>query len=141
MSGDLIKAAKLWAKTSQKTQRTYLVGRWGGCRVLIFENADEGEGQPTHWLMLGDAEVGQPQQPQQPADQRPLPLERSAPPAGGNGRDADFGRAPAKPSASPVARGDGWRGSRYVRPREGAERARVADDTPFYDDSLEDIGR
>jgi hypothetical protein len=32
-------------------------------------------------------------------------------------------RAPAKPPASPVARGDGWRGSQYRRPANGAQRA------------------
>src|SRR3954462_1848362 len=83
---DLIKAAKLWAKTSQKTGGTYYVGRMGGCRVLGMENRDrQGEGEPTHRLLLGDAEGGQaqPQQQQQPrADQRPLSLDR--PPAGGS---------------------------------------------------------
>ena len=55
----LLKAARLWAKTSQKTGRTYYVGRWGGCRVLILEN-DRREGEDantnTHWLLLGKAE-------------------------------------------------------------------------------------
>jgi hypothetical protein len=53
----LLKAARLWAKTSQKTGRTYYVGRWGGCRVLILENdRREGEDGNTHWLLLGEAE-------------------------------------------------------------------------------------
>jgi hypothetical protein len=51
----LIKATGLWAKTSGKTGRQYLVGRLGGLRVLIFENVDAGEGDPTHLLMLGEA--------------------------------------------------------------------------------------
>ena len=64
------------------------------------------------------------------------------------------GDAPAKPSArqrpesvaqrSPArhqGQGDGWRGSRYRRPANGARRAPAADDAPFYEDSLEDIGR
>ena len=38
-------------------------------------------------------------------------------------------------------RGDGWRGSAYRRPPNGAARAPAADHAPFYDDSLEDIGR
>jgi hypothetical protein len=54
----LIKTAKLWARTSEKSGRTYLTGRWGGCRVLVFENDKEGDGEPTHWLMLGDADRG-----------------------------------------------------------------------------------
>jgi hypothetical protein len=66
----------------------------------------------------------------------------SQPPAEGNERRRAFhSDAPAKPSASPVARGDGWRGSRYVRPANGAQRAQVADDGAFHEDSLEDIGR
>ena len=56
----LIRAAKLWRKRSQRNGREYLVGRLGGCRVLILENNDRREGgdeeQNTHWLMLGQAE-------------------------------------------------------------------------------------
>jgi hypothetical protein len=32
---DLIKAAKLWSKTSAKTARPYLVGRWGDVKVAV----------------------------------------------------------------------------------------------------------
>jgi hypothetical protein len=60
---DLIKATCLWRKTSGKTGREYLTGRWGNLRVLVFENADAAEGEPTHLLMLGEAEdKRQPQQ-------------------------------------------------------------------------------
>jgi hypothetical protein len=53
----LLKAARLWAKTSQKTGKTHYVGRWGGCRVLIMENdRREGEDENSHWLLLGEAE-------------------------------------------------------------------------------------
>src|SRR4051794_18996669 len=49
---------------------------------------------------------------------------------------------PAKPSASPLARGDGWRGSTsYRRSANGPRRAPVADGGAFVEDSLEDIGR
>src|SRR5690242_10647925 len=48
---------------------------------------------------------------------------------------------PAKPSASPVARGDGWRGSSYRRPANGARQVPAADDGAFCDDDLTDIGR
>src|SRR3954453_13777557 len=37
----LIKAAKLWAKVSARTGATYLTGRWGGGRVLLFENLED----------------------------------------------------------------------------------------------------
>jgi hypothetical protein len=56
MSGDLIKAAGLWLKRS-KNDREYLVGRWGGCRILVFENSNRtDESEPSHFLMLGQAE-------------------------------------------------------------------------------------
>jgi hypothetical protein len=53
----LLRAAKLWSKKSQKNGRQYLVGRLGGLRVLIFENADKrGDDDHTHVLMVGEAE-------------------------------------------------------------------------------------
>ena len=52
----LIKAAKLWAKVSARTGATYLTGRWGGCRVLVFENLErQSEAEPSHFLFLGEA--------------------------------------------------------------------------------------
>src|SRR3954451_14452001 len=52
----LIKAAKLWAKISQRTGAGYLIGRWGGCRVLVFENLERTiEAEPSHFLFLGEA--------------------------------------------------------------------------------------
>ncbi len=57
---DLIRAAKLWAKVSAKTGGTYYMSRMGGCRVLVLENRDrQGEGEPTPWLILVEAESGQ----------------------------------------------------------------------------------
>ena len=124
---DLIKAAKLWAKTSAKTGGTYYVGRMGGCRVLVLENRDrQGEDEPTHWLMLGDAEAGQ-ERPQARPERRP--------------QSPDSGGAPANRSASPVARGDGWRGSQYRRPANGAARASVADGGALVEDGVEDLYR
>src|SRR5689334_24966889 len=52
----LIKAAKLWAKVSARTGAVYLTGRWGGCRVLVFENLERtSEAEPSHFLFLGEA--------------------------------------------------------------------------------------
>src|SRR5689334_7738328 len=52
----LIKAAKLWAKVSARTGAAYLTGRWGGCRVLVFENLERtSEAEPSHFLFLGEA--------------------------------------------------------------------------------------
>src|SRR4051812_28094866 len=56
LSSDLIKAAKLWAKVSARAGATYLTGRWGGCRVLVFENLERtSEAEPSHFLFLGEA--------------------------------------------------------------------------------------
>jgi hypothetical protein len=55
----LIKAAKLWAKVSQRTGATYVTGRWGGCRVLVFENLERtSDAEPSHFLFLGEAGAG-----------------------------------------------------------------------------------
>ena len=48
----LIKAAKVSARTGT----VYLTGRWGGCRVLVFENLERAsEAEPSHFLFLGEA--------------------------------------------------------------------------------------
>jgi hypothetical protein len=82
---DLIRAAKLWAKTSAKTGGTYYVGRMGGCRVLVLENRDrQGEDEPTHWLMIGDAEAGQ-ERPQAWPERRPQSPDPGPGPSDTNG--------------------------------------------------------
>ena len=48
---------------------------------------------------------------------------------------------PVKPLVRPVRSRDGWRGLRCVRPANGAVRAPAADDAPFHEDTLEDVGR
>ena len=63
-----------------------------------------------------------------------LRLDLAAPDAGG------LGCLVARPS-QPHLGGDGWRGSQYRRSANGARRAPEADHAPFYEDSLEDVGR
>ena len=59
----LIQAAKLWQKTSA-SGRTYLTGRMGGLRVLVFENGRRtDEADPTHFLMIGAADTDAPRKP------------------------------------------------------------------------------
>jgi hypothetical protein len=117
---DLIRAAKLWAKTSTKTGATYYVGRMGGCRVLVMENTKrDGDGEPTHWLMLGDAEQGE---------------KFVAQPRAEASRPAKFQRSPAQHQ-----NGTGWRGSSYRRPSQS--RVLAVDDGELLDDSLDDLGR
>jgi hypothetical protein len=59
----LIQAAKLWQKTSA-SGRTYLTGRMGALRVLVFENGRRtDEADPTHFLMIGAADTDSPRKP------------------------------------------------------------------------------
>jgi hypothetical protein len=53
--GLLLRACSLWQKESGKG-RTYFVGRLGGVKILILENADrQGENDPTHNLFFAEA--------------------------------------------------------------------------------------
>jgi hypothetical protein len=118
----MLRAARLWQKTSQRTGRVYYTGRLGGLRVLVVENGERrGEDEPSHFLLLGEAE-------QKPRDGVPAPA-----PAKGS--------APAP--AHPGDRGTGYRGpSAYRRPSSPQRPAPAADGhEPFYDDDLSGIGR
>ena len=51
----LLKAAKLWRKTS-KNGGDYLVGRMGGLKVLVMKNRDlQDENDPSHFLFFAEA--------------------------------------------------------------------------------------
>jgi len=155
----LIKAAKLWAKVSQRTGATYLTGRWGGCRVLVFENLERAsEAEPSHFLFLGEA--GEWSVPDQAAASatvaepaRELPEARTAPAvaveAGAGEKPAPRRRkARGDGAAEPRAkvrkarkRREGWNGSVYRRPSREAVVPAEAEDGPFIEDPLDDIGR
>ena len=152
----LIKAAKLWAKVSQRTGATYLTGRWGGCRVLVFENLERAsEAEPSHFLFLGEAgewpvpdQAAAPAAVAEPAQSlrscRPsLPLRsrtgRGRSRSGGAGRRA--GTEAAEPPRKARKRREGWNGSVYRRPSKEAVVPAEADDGPFIEDPLDDIGR
>src|SRR3954452_15905369 len=122
-SGDprMVKLAELWERTSGRGTR-YFSGFMGGCQVLMFDGGEQPHptkpGEMVHvWRLM--------------VQERDLARRPQARDAGG----------PAKPSAPPSARGDGWRGSQYRRPANGARRAPAADDGAFHEDNLEDIGR
>ena len=155
----LIKAAKLWAKVSQRTGATYLTGRWGGCRGLVFENLERAsEAEPSHFLFLGEAgEWPVPDQAAAPATvaapARELPEARTAPAVAAEvgveekparrrrkARGAGATEPPAKPRKARKRR-EGWNGSAYRRPRDGAAVPAEAEDGPFIEDPLDDIGR
>src|SRR4051812_18805672 len=122
----MVKLAELWERTSARGTR-YFSGFMGDTQVLLFDGGEKAHptkpGETVHVWRLMVQERDPARRPQ--------------------ARDAGGGvstSAPDKPSASPVARGDGWRGSQYRRPASGARRAPAADHAPFYDD-LADIGR
>ena len=55
----LICAASLWARTSKDGSR-YLTDRAGGLRLLVFENKRrQGDDDPSHFLMIGEAPLYQ----------------------------------------------------------------------------------
>ena len=156
----LIKAAKLWAKVSARTGAIYLTGRWGGCRVLVFENLERAsEAEPSHFLFLGEAgEWPVPDQATAPitaaepmqavpepqvvpaaavedgAGEKPVRWRRKA-------RGAGAAEPPGKARKARKRR-EGWNGSVYRRPRDGAAAtAEAEEDGPFIEDPLDDIGR
>src|SRR3954466_4563064 len=125
MNPNRVLLLQLSERTSAKGNR-YLSGWLGKASVVAFRGEDDKHGNPTWDLFASEpqprAEVGQERDPAR----RP------------QARDAG---GPAKPSAPPSARGDGWRGSQYRRPRNGAARVPAGDGGAFFEDSLEDVGR
>src|SRR3954447_19810347 len=100
MSGDsrMVKLAELWERTSARGAR-YFSGFLGDAQVLLFDGGEKPHptkpGEVVHVWRLMVQERDPSRRPQ--------------------ARDAG---APDKPSASPVARGDGWRGYRVPPARE-----------------------
>src|SRR5690348_14369558 len=150
----LIKAAKLWARVSQRSGATYLTGRWGGCRVLVFENLERAsEAEPSHFLFLGEAgEWPVPEQAAAPAVPEPvrevaeLQAVPAAPAEDGAGKKPVRQRRKARgkePTTERKARKrrEGWNGSVYRRPSKEAVVPAEAEDAPFIEDPLDHIGR
>ena len=156
----LIKAAKLWARVSARTGAAYLTGRWGGCRVLVFENLERtSEAEPSHFLFLGEAGEGPvpdhanaPATVPGPAQEEVTELQASpaAPVEDGAGekpvrrrrkaRGDGTGEPPPKARKARKRR-EGWNGSVYRRPGDGTAAPVEVEDGPFIEDPLEDIGR
>ena len=155
----LIKAAKLWARVSARTGAVYLTGRWGGCRVLVFENLERAsEAEPSHFLFLGEAgEWPVPDQAAAPAvvaePAQAAPELRAVPAVvveDGTGEKPARRRRKARGdgAAGPPAkarkarkRREGWNGSVYRRPSKEVSVPAEAEDGPFIEDPLDDIGR
>src|SRR4051812_30824308 len=152
----LIRAAKLWAKVSQRTGAVYLTGRWGGCRVLVFENLKlASEAEPSHFLFLGEAgEWPVPDQATTPAavaepvqaapELQAVPaavVEDGAGEKPARRRRKARGKEAAQPLRKARKRREGWNGSVYRRPSKEAVVPAEAEDGPFIEDPLDDIGR
>ena len=154
----LIKAAKLWAKVSQRTGATYLTGRWGGCRVLVFENLERAsEAEPSHFLFLGEAGEWPPRtrRPRRRRSRsrrrmsrscRPsLPLRsrtgRGRSPRGGAGRRAGTGRPGRREAGRPGSGARAGTARSTGGPRGTAAVPAEAEDGPFIEDPLDDLGR
>ena len=133
MNPNRVLLLQLSERTSAKGN-AYLAGWLGKASVVAFRGEDDRHGNPTWDLFVSEpqprAETGQ-ERPQARPERRP-----QSPDPGGDRRSADF-----KASRDVLNRGDGWRGSRYVRRANGAVRAPAASHEPFYDDDLADVGR
>ena len=128
-AGPRVLLLALSERTSGRGNR-YMSGWLGKASVVAFAGEPDKHGNPTWDLFVSEP---QPRAEQQQSKSEAGPERRP--------RHSDSGDAPANPSARPAGRGDGWRGSQYRRPANGARRAPAADAAPFYDDDLADIGR
>src|SRR3954466_2755006 len=137
-AGPKVLLLQLSERTSAKGN-PYLSGWLGKASVVGFRGEEPDKfGNPTWNLFISTPEP-RPEAGQERSQARPERRPQSRDP--GDGR-VSTSATPAKPSASPVARGDGWRGSpAYRRPANGAQRAPMADDGAFPDDPLEDLYR
>src|SRR4051794_3347125 len=116
---------QLSERTSGKGNR-YLSGWLGKASVVAFPGEPDRHGNPT-W----DVFVSEPQPRAEAGQERPQARPERRP------QSPDLGPGPSeisdgpKAAAPPSARGDGWRGSHYVRPANGARRAPAADGGAF----------
>src|SRR4051794_37188314 len=121
-------------RTSGKGNR-YMSGWLGKASVVAFAGEPDRHVNPTWGLFVSEPQPRGERQADGTGEvrSRPEPSSRSA------GTAAP--EAPADRSASPVARGDGWRGSQCRRTANGARRAPAADGGAFPDDTSEDLYR
>src|SRR5690242_20114789 len=127
---------QLSERTSGRGNR-YMSGWLGKASVVAFAGEPDKHGNPTWDLFVSEPQPRAERRPEAEQERELCPRPESSSRSGGTAAP----NAPAKPSARPQERGDGWRGSCYVRPANGARRAAAAEHGPFNDDSLEDIGQ
>src|SRR3954447_2881201 len=139
---------QLSERTSAKGNR-YLAGWLGKASVVAFQAEEPDKfGNPVWDVFVAEPQPRAEQQQSKPearqarrpeAEQEREVRPRAEPSSRSAGTAAPG--APAKPSARPAGRGDGWRGSQYRRPADGAKRAQAVAGGAFFEDSLEDVGR
>ena len=144
-AGPRVLLLQLAERTSGRGTK-YMSG-WLGCASVVAFEAEEPD---RYGNKCWNVYVSEPQPRAEAGQERPQarPERRPQSPDPGD-------RAPDKPSArqqrpesvtarSPArhqGQGEGWRGSQYRRPANGAGRAPAADGGAFYDDDLTDVGR
>jgi hypothetical protein len=118
--------------------------------VLVFENLERAsEAEPSHFLFLGEAgEWPHPDQATTPAavaEPAQAAPELRAVPAVEDGAGEKPARRRRKEAAQPPRKArkqrEGWNGSVYRRPRDGAAAPAEAEEGPFIEDPLDDLGR
>ena len=128
-AGPRVLLLTLSERTSGKGNR-YLSGWLGKASVVAFAGEPDKHGNPTWDLFVSEpqprAEAGQ-ERPQARPERRPQspdpgdvgrPVAETGSLPIGPASHAKLRRRPAKPSAPPAGRGDGWRGSRVPPARE-----------------------
>src|SRR3954468_2302597 len=124
-AGPRVLLLTLSERTSGKGN-AYLAGWLGKASVVAFRGEDDRHGNPTWDVFVSTPEP----KPEARPDGRAKPSARQRP-------EGVAQRAPARHQGQ----GDGWRGSSYRRPANGAKRAPAADGGTSVEDGLEDLYR
>src|SRR3954454_11566264 len=134
-AGPRVLLMQLSQRTSAKGN-AYLAGWLGKASVVAFAGEPDKHGNPT-WDLFVSTPEPRPEAGQEWSQARPERRPQSPDPGPGPSEISDG----PKTAAPPSARGDGWRGSRYVRPANGARRAPAADGGAFVEDGVDDLYR
>src|SRR4051794_38847519 len=132
-AGPRVLLMQLSERTSGKGN-TYLSG-WLGKASVAFAGEPDKHGNPTWDLFVSTPE------PRAEAKSTNFggsaPGDAAKPSARQQRPEAVTQRAPARPQE----RGDGWGGSQYRRPANGAQRASAADGGAFAEEGVDDLYR
>src|SRR4051794_24161880 len=141
MNANRVLLMQLSERTSAKGN-AYLSGWLGKASVVAFRGEDDKHGNPT-WDLFGStpeprAAVGRerPQARPERPPQSPDPGDAAKPSARQQRPESVTARSPARHQGQ----GNGWRGSQYRRPANGAIRA-PAGDGELVEDGFDDLYR